>query len=85
MITPGARTQPLPLKAEGVAYPVHWYIDGEYLGEQAREDLPLYWVPQAGEHSISLLDNEERITAATVEVVDLGAREADEPPLLFEE
>ena len=82
MITPGAKTQPLPLKAEGVVYPVYWYVDGDYLGEQAREDLPLYWAPQDGAHTLSLLDSEERVAAAAVEVVDLTAREADEPPLL---
>ena len=83
MITPGARAQPIPLKAEGVTYPVHWYVDGEYLGEQEREDLPLYWLPTGGTHTVSLLDAQERITAADVKVTDLAAQVTEEPlPLL---
>lgn len=79
LITPGAKQQPIPLKAEGVAYPVYWYVNGEYLGAQEREDLPLYWLPAGGEHSLSLLDARERIAAATVQVTDLGAKR--DPPL----
>ncbi len=85
LITPGVRTQPLPLKAEGVTYPVHWYADGEYLGEQEREDLPLYWQPSGGSHAISLLDARDRVSTASVNVIDLGARvEEESVPLLGE-
>ena len=82
LITPGGRMHPIALKAEGVAYPVHWYADGEYIGLQEREDLPLYWMPGGGEHSISLLDSQERVTSITVPVTDLGAaRDEPLPPL----
>ncbi len=82
MITPGARAQPLPLRAEGVTYPVHWYVEGEYLGVQERADLPLYWQPVDGKHTVSLLDALERTAAAVVEVADLARREEDPVPLL---
>lgn len=85
LITPGARTQPITLKAEGVVYPVHWYVEGEYLGEQEREDLPLYWLPLAGEHTLSLLDSEDRVTSTSVEVVDLAAGTGEDDSLLFTE
>jgi penicillin-binding protein 1C len=82
LITPGARRQPIPLKAEGVRYPVHWYADGEYLGEQKKEDAPLYWSPKGGQHRLSLLDAQERIGALSVPVTDLAAvREAEIPVL----
>ncbi|MDR2076018.1 MAG: penicillin-binding protein 1C [Desulfovibrio sp.] len=78
LLTPGGRAQPLPLKAEGVAYPVHWFLEGEYLGEQSREDKPFYWLPRAGRHTLSLLDSQDRIAASRVEVVDLAARAEEE-------
>lgn len=84
LITPGARQQPIPLKAEGVAYPVHWYVNGEYLGAQERDDLPLYWLPSGGEHSLSLLDARERITGTSVRVTDLGAQQENPLPLFSE-
>ena len=73
LITPGGRWQPIPLKAEGVSYPVHWYVDGSYLGEQEREDKPLYWLPKGGEHQLSLLDARERVGSSKVAVTDLNA------------
>lgn len=73
LITPGGRWQPIPLKAEGVSYPVHWYVDGTYLGEQEREDKPLYWLPKGGEHQLSLLDAKERVGSSKVAVTDLNA------------
>ncbi len=84
LVTPGARRHPIALKAEGVVYPVHWYANGEYLGVQEREDLPLYWMPQGGEHSISLLDSQERVAVITVPVTDLGAVREERLPLLGE-
>ncbi len=85
LITPGGRWQPIALKAEGVAYPVHWYLDGKYMGEQEREDKPLYWLPTGGGHSLSLLDAQERVCSMTVEVTDLGAKmKQEELPLLEE-
>lgn len=84
MLTPGATRLPIALKAEGVAYPVHWYVNGEYLGGQDREDLPLYWPLTGGEHSISLLDAEDRIARSLLKVTDLGAVRKEEMPLLGE-
>ena len=84
MLTPGGARNPIALKAEGVAYPVHWYVNGEYLGGQEREDLPLYWQPVGGEHSISLLDAEDRETGTVLRATDLGAREKKLLPLLGE-
>ena len=72
MLTPGGAKHPIALRAEGVAYPVHWYVNGEYLGEQTRVDLPLYWQPVGGEHSLSLLDAEDRVAGTLVNVVDLA-------------
>ena len=84
LITPGARRHPIPLKAEGVTYPVHWYADGKYVGLQERDDLPLYWTPQGGEHSISLLDSQDRVASMIVPVTDLGAVREEGLPLLGE-
>lgn len=84
LITPGARRHPIPLKAEGVTYPVHWYADGKYVGLQERDDLPLYWTPQGGEHSISLLDSQDRVASMVVPVTDLGAVREEGLPLLGE-
>jgi penicillin-binding protein 1C len=74
LLTPGGGAQPLPLRAEGVAYPVHWFMEGEYLGEQSRADKALYWSPRAGRHTISLLDSQDRTASAGLEVIDLAAR-----------
>jgi penicillin-binding protein 1C len=82
LITPGGRGQPIPLRAEGVSYPVHWYADGEYLGEQATPIDTLYWLPPGGKHRLSLLDSRERISYALVEVTDLGAAHEEAPPPL---
>jgi penicillin-binding protein 1C len=84
LLIPGGRAHPLPLKAESVAYPVHWFLEGEYLGEQSREDKPLYWIPQAGRHTLSLLDSQDRTAAAFLEIIDLAARAGEEeaPELL---
>jgi penicillin-binding protein 1C len=82
LLTPGGRRQPIALKAEGVNYPVYWYADGKYIGEQPREDEPLYWSPSGGTHRVSLLDARERISYATVEVTDLGIEASKELPLL---
>jgi penicillin-binding protein 1C len=78
LLTPGARRNPIVLKAEGVDYPVHWYADGLYLGRQEREDLPLYWTPGGGDHAVSLLDARDRVAAASVPVTDLG--DPGDPP-----
>ncbi|MCL1939091.1 MAG: transglycosylase domain-containing protein [Desulfovibrionaceae bacterium] len=78
MLTPGGAKHPIALKAEGVAYPVHWYVNGEYLGEQTREDLPLYWQPVGGEHSLSLLDAEDRVAGTQIKVTDLDAVKEEE-------
>ena len=78
MLTPGGAKHPVALKAEGVAYPVHWYVNGEYLGEQTRENLPLYWQPVGGEHSLSLLDAEDRVAGTLVKVTDLDAVREEE-------
>ena len=85
LLTPGAPLQPLPLKAEGVAYPVHWYDNGEYLGEQTGEDDPIYFVLTPGIHSFSALDAQDRTTSLKVTVVDLAAQmQSQELPLLGE-
>lgn len=81
ILTPGGRDQPLPMRAEGVAYPVHWYADGEYLGRQERSTVPLYWQPTHGEHTLSLLDAEERVASSLVRVTDLSAKALTERPL----
>ena len=73
VLPPGGAKHPISLRAEGVAYPVHWYVNGEYLGVQTRPDLPLYWQPKGGEHSLSLLDADDRVAAALVRVTDLNA------------
>ena len=73
LITPGVRLMPLPLKAEGVAYPVYWYADGLYLGKQEKEETPLYWQPEPGQHTISFLDAKERDSSLQVTVTDLSA------------
>jgi penicillin-binding protein 1C len=78
MLTPGGAKHPIALKAEGVAYPVHWYVNGEYLGEQPREDLSLYWQPVGGEHSLSLLDAEDRVAGTLIKVTDLDAVREEE-------
>ncbi|MDL2315995.1 transglycosylase domain-containing protein [Desulfovibrio sp. OttesenSCG-928-A18] len=82
LITPGVRNQPIALKVEGASYPVHWYVNGEYLGVQEREDLPLYWVPTGGGHNISVLDAMERVTSINMPVTDLGALREEALPLL---
>ena len=84
LITPGGRQHPIALKAEGVAYPVHWYADDAYLGSQEREDRPLYWTPTGGEHTVSLFDARERVAAMTVHVTDLGAVREETLPMLGE-
>jgi penicillin-binding protein 1C len=82
LLIPGGRAHPLPLKAESVAYPVHWFLEGEYLGEQAREDKPLYWIPRAGRHTLSLLDSQDRTAVSLLEIVDLAARAGEAPEVL---
>ncbi len=85
LLPPGVRAEPLPLKADGVAYPVHWYMDGEYLGVQEEPGNPLYCPPLPGKHRISLLDAEDRTAGVDLVIVDLAARLKEEtPPPLWE-
>ncbi len=83
LLPPGVRAEPLPLKADGVAYPVHWYMDGEYLGAQRDPGEPLYCPSLPGKHRVSLLDAEDRTASVDVHIVDLAEKlEGAEPPLL---
>lgn len=82
LLAPGGRWQPIALRAEGVTYPVHWYVNGKYYGEQERDDTPLYWLPPGGEHRLSLLDARERVGFADVTVTDLAASMEEDLPLL---
>jgi Membrane carboxypeptidase/penicillin-binding protein PbpC len=77
ILTPGAREDPLPLKAEGVAYPVHWFAGTRYLGVQTSPDAPLFWQPKQGTHTLSLLDAEEKTARADVRVIDATALRDD--------
>ena len=78
ILTPGAPNQPIPLKAEGVAYPVHWFAGSHHLGAQTSPTTPLYWIPSHGTHTLSLLDAEEKTTQATVIVTDVRVVQEEE-------
>ncbi len=83
LLPPGVRAEPLPLKADGVAYPVHWYIDGRHLGRQDDPDEMLYCPPTPGRHRISLLDAEDRTASVDIGIIDLLERiRESEAPLL---
>ena len=83
LLPPGVRAEPLPLKADGVVYPVHWYMDGEYLGVQNDPGDPLYCPPLPGKHRISLLDAQDRTADVDVTVVDLAGGVEEKAPLLW--
>ena len=77
LVTPGVQNQPVLLHAEDVAYPVYWYADGQFIGMQETPKNPLSWVPTAGKHMLSLLDNNNKSTSLVTTVIDL-ARQAEE-------
>lgn len=83
LLAPGAPDQPVPLRAENVTYPVHWYVDDEYLGAQEKADLPLYWFLKPGRSRISLLDSKDRVSAATVDVTDLAETMREEELIML--
>ncbi len=83
LITPGAPIQSIPLKAEDVTYPVHWYADGLYLGRQDEAGQPLYWTLTPGDTLISLLDAKDRTSSLKISVTDLAAKfKSEELPVL---
>lgn len=83
LLSPGAPEQPVPLKAENVTYPVHWYIDGEYLGAQEVSDIPLFWLLKPGTSRITLLDSKDRVTEAEVHVTDLSEKMKEDELIMF--
>jgi penicillin-binding protein 1C len=63
--------QEIPLEAEAaVAHaPVHWYLDGAWLGT-ARADERLWWTPKPGTHTLVAMDDAGRTHQVRVEVRD---------------
>ena len=70
LLTPGRGTPKIPLRAEGTAGQVHWFMDLVYLGAQM-PGTEFFWALTPGRHTISLLDEEGRTAKAVFEVEDL--------------
>ncbi len=70
LLTPGRGTPKIPLRAEGAAGQVHWFMDLVYLGAQT-PGTEFFWALAPGRHTVSLLDEEGRTAKAVFEVEDL--------------
>ena len=70
LLTPGRGSRKIPLRAEGAAGQVHWFMDLVYLGAQA-PGAEFFWSLEPGRHTVSLLDEEGRTAKAVFEVEDL--------------
>ncbi len=70
LLTPGRGTQKIPLRAEGSAGQIHWFMDLVYLGAQM-PGTEFFWALTPGRHTVSLLDEEGRTAKSVFEVEDL--------------
>ena len=70
LLTPGRGARKIPLRAEGAAGQIHWFMDLVYLGAQD-PGAEFFWSLQPGRHTVSLLDEEGRTAKAVFEVEDL--------------
>ena len=70
LLTPGRGARKIPLRAEGAAGQIHWFMDLVYLGVQA-PGAEFFWSLEPGRHTVSLLDEEGRTAKAAFEVEDL--------------
>ena len=70
LLTPGRGSRKIPLRAEGAAGQIHWFMDLVYLGAQA-PGAEFFWSLEPGRHTVSLLDEEGRTAKAVFEVEDL--------------
>ena len=83
LLLPEAPQQTVALKVEGASYPLHWYNNGLYLGEQTSPDLPIFLDLSEGEQRISVLDAKSK-TAIRVLQVESLKNIAQDIPLLGE-
>ena len=70
----------IPMKSEGAADRVWWYLDGNYIGSSLPDKTFFHAVPD-GEHVISAVDGEGRTSFVNIKVFTPGKREPSE--LLF--
>ncbi|MDR2528373.1 MAG: penicillin-binding protein 1C [Synergistaceae bacterium] len=80
-LAPLAKEQKIPLRVEGAAEKVWWYIDGLYIGASAPNETFFHNFPD-GRHTISAVDAQGRTAAARVNVALPGKRRQESPPLL---
>jgi penicillin-binding protein 1C len=64
--------QRVVFEANVAATALHWFLDGEDLGDAAR---PFFWEPVPGQHVLSLMDHEQRV----LETVTFKVRPAITP------
>lgn len=83
ILTPGIENKGIPLKAEGVHYPVHWFVNDEYQGIQGDSTSQIFWKVKDGKHQISLLDAENRSFCAEVKVINLRQKKSPKLENLF--
>ena len=70
LLTPGRGSRKIPLRAEGAAGQIHWFMDLVYLGAQA-PGVEFFWSLTPGRHTVSLLDEDGRTAKAVFEVENL--------------
>jgi penicillin-binding protein 1C len=70
----------VPLRAEGAAPPVHWYVDRRFLGED--RGVPPLWALRPGEHEVSFIDARGWVGSGSFTVRGAGERGREGVPAL---
>ena len=81
LLLPGVPTPVLALKVEGATYPVHWYSNGIYLGEQKNTDIPMLFNVTKGKHEIAVLDAKSRTGRRILQAESVQDTKLDIPML----
>lgn len=74
------RRQRIPMRAEGAAGRIWWYLDGTYIGTSLPNETFFHSVPE-GRHIIGATDEEGRSAVTNVSVVTPGRRQLESPLL----
>ncbi|MDR2528937.1 MAG: penicillin-binding protein 1C [Synergistaceae bacterium] len=81
-LAPLAKDQKIPLRVEGAAEKVWWYMDGRYIGASAPNETFFHGFPD-GRHAVSAVDAQGRTASTYLNVALPGKRRQETPPPIF--
>lgn len=81
LLAPLALEQKIPMRVEGAAEVIWWYLDGKYIGSSLPNETFFYSLSD-GEHVLAVMDKEGRTASVNVKVVSPGRKKEQPPELL---